>query len=154
MKTDTTEQLTCTVTGCSKPGPYKNQKALNMHNARVHTKKIKAPFQGLSKEERRLAKRRAYQKKLRKRYKAEGKDSRGYPLKGGRHKKKFGAPWTVERRKKFDATWAAKKNGKLPPPLKLEEQEDPRQFIRHCPNCGANLVPHFLAAGIAQRETH
>lgn len=161
METNTTTEITqaeFVCPDCPERGPFKNKLALAMHINRVHTKKIKVPMQGIDpKEKKRLLKRRNYQKVLRERYKKEGKDSRGYPLKG-KKKPAFGAPWTPERRAKFERTWRSKNRSKIkeikqdmnshdPPPL-----EDPRGFFNNCPHCGGELGAFYYAAGALKRH--
>jgi predicted RNA-binding Zn-ribbon protein involved in translation (DUF1610 family) len=151
---------------CPERGPFKNKLALTMHTNRVHTKKIQVPLQGMDKSKKKhLAKRREYQRKLRERYKLQGKDSRGYLKK----KPAFGSAWTPERRAKFEKTWRAKNKAKLNSKKDTDTQkfvqdlrsnlvnnaerlEDPRDFINCCPNCGTNLQAYYLAARAAKRH--
>lgn len=76
----------------------------------------------------------------------------------------FGTPWTAERRAKFNSTWMSKRNRRAKFHAKIQEKlqakkeernsehlEDPRAYINNCPQCGYNLVPHYLAAKAAHK---
>jgi hypothetical protein len=146
---------------------FKNTSALRMHDARVHTKTIKTPGQlgqlptKRSRAEE-LARKKEYQRKLRLRYKREGRDSRGYPLKdwreqrlarlntqaglGSATEKKVGFQWSPEQRAKFEATMKRKTKKRI-----QIVYPDPRDTttavtgviassgMRYCPTCGEHL---------------
>jgi predicted RNA-binding Zn-ribbon protein involved in translation (DUF1610 family) len=162
IETKTTEQ-------CPKCGKlFKSAPALRMHTIRAHGKgwNTSANFRGKKKDQTRdevLARKRAYNKKMRAENIAKGLTGSGKPRKRAyrpKNKPVFGAKWTPARRKKFQATWEAKKNGnktivEIAKLVQKNEQplEDPREFINHCPNCGKSLIAYYLAAG-AERRRH
>jgi predicted RNA-binding Zn-ribbon protein involved in translation (DUF1610 family) len=140
--------------GCPKCGKeFKSKQALRMHDARVHTKKLGSGYkwkQGQGHnwdtsilEKQRLARRRAYQRKLRERYKLQGRDSRGYL-----RRKPVGRKWTAERLMKFQNTMRRKNREKAkriqivyPDPRQQDEKEAAQIIptLRYCPACGEHL---------------
>jgi predicted RNA-binding Zn-ribbon protein involved in translation (DUF1610 family) len=158
-------EISPTTFACPKCGKqFFNKNAVRMHHVRVHTPAgrkgaLKGSRNAQINRDSFLARKRAYNAKVRARYVAQGLTTTGKPRKRPAPKPKFGSTWTPERRKRFQATWEAKKNGvKMAEiarinvqPTKREEVEDPRAFINNCPYCGYNLVPHFLAAKAAHK---
>lgn len=175
----------CPVKGCGRA--FEKKSGLIMHNNRVHHgvvlvpgQKQKGPGWGPTRtkqsEEERLAKKRAYNRKYRRR-----KGMAVRPL-AQKEPKMNGAVWTPERRAKHASTWRSKmlarQKAKRPDPgagrhhfsdeqLEVlegigfvaimeaigsapEHMQDPRQFINNCPGCGYRLQPHYLAAGFKQ----
>jgi len=122
---------------------FDRERSLRMHKIRSHgpgwstTKNFKGTTGRRSKDqprEERLAKRREYQHKLRERYYAEGRDSKGALRQPGwkpQRRKKW--KWSESQRKRFDATWAAKRrNGPLPesqPPAETNPLGDAAKAI-------------------------
>jgi hypothetical protein len=148
---DSVVEFNCQVPKCGKS--FKSAPALRMHIVRAHGKGWDTSANFRKKDSARealLAKKQAYNKKVRAENIAKGLTGSGKPRKRPFRAKKpaFGAKWTPERRRKFKDTWEAKKNGLQPPKV----QQDPRDFINHCPNCGKNLAAFFLAAGAMKRR--
>lgn len=140
---------------------FSNPQGLRMHNARVHTKTLGTGYKWktASTEDERLVRRREYQKKLRERYKREGRDSRGYPKKNtGAHK------WGPEQLAKFRRTMRRKRAERLPVTPKLTRNKIRYVYpdsgdtstagspdtvttnitttvpkMKFCPNCGEHL---------------
>ncbi len=138
---DTTEAQTQTQTDvvtvtqqnvlCPKCGRgFRNEKGLAMHTVRKHSGRGWDTSRNFRKQntttrEQQLQQRRDYNRRLRARYYAEGKNSRGEqmppgwkpryryqpPRRGGNIGMKL-APWSPERRAKFNSTWRSKMQGK------------------------------------------
>lgn len=125
---------------CSRP--FKNAQALRMHKIRAHSKRkwdstanLKGgkggPWSKNQPREQRLKTRRAYQRRLREKYYAEGKDSKGQlrppgwnpgkrGLRGRLHVKDVPPSRTPQYQRRYQARYVARKkellNGTVPPP--------------------------------------
>lgn len=132
-----------------------------MHILRVHSKPkgMRTGYRWKQQQSQAtLDRKREYQRKLRERYKLEGKTSRGYPRKPHR--------WTPEQTAKFRRTMRKKKalqkagafeaGGKRPeriqivypdPREKIDlqkvAQQVTRAVIRFCPYCGESIEKHI-----------
>jgi hypothetical protein len=142
---------------------FKSKPALNTHRVRSHGKgwSTTKNFHGGKKSRSAdLARKRAYNAKVRAENIAKGLTSSGKPRKRRRANSaslanlhRGGFPWSAERRAKFERTWRAKNQARnnhkvgIIDDLKHEAIPDPRAFINCCPNCGYNLKAHYLAAG-------
>jgi predicted RNA-binding Zn-ribbon protein involved in translation (DUF1610 family) len=134
------------------PKRFTSKAGLTMHNMRVHTQNTGYKWKQSKShnwdtsilEKQRLARRRAYQQKLRARYKTQGKDSRGYPKDTVDRNK-----WTPERMAKFQATMRKKALSKqriqivYPKPGETVTPDKVTSTIRFCPHCGNNLEKHL-----------
>lgn len=136
------------------PKSFTTPQGLSMHDLRVHSKKLGTGYKWKQRqshnwdtsvlEKERLARRRAYQRKLRARYKLQGRDSRGYPVKTVDPRK-----WTTERLSKFQSTMRRKALEKKNPQKRLQfvypiteavpTEQQPKSVIRFCPHCGTNI---------------
>jgi predicted RNA-binding Zn-ribbon protein involved in translation (DUF1610 family) len=152
---ETTTQETLTGLPCPKCGKtFKNAMAMRMHTLRKHSGKgwdTSANFRhGLARKSREklLLAKREYNRRLRARYKLEGKDSRGYPLdkRWSNLNRKGGKPWTDAQREKFRRTMKAKARHRIqivyPEPTDKPGIELAQVYVptlKHCPNCGENI---------------
>jgi hypothetical protein len=144
---------------------FKSPAARNMHKVRTHGKGWdtsknfrKNLHNRVAQREKLLAAKREYNRKLRARYKLEGKDSRGYPLPDrgllkriSNLNRKGGKPWTDAQRDKFRRTMKAKSKRiqiVYPDPRGVTEfnkgeivrgVEVTIPALKHCPNCGEHL---------------
>lgn len=154
----TLAQLTMHEIPCPKcDKTFKSIPAVRMHTIRAHGEgwDTSGNFGRGSKKRRtesdRLAYKREYQKKLRERYKLEGKNSRGYPLRKYR--------WTPEQTAKFRRTMRKKAIQKAAKPQRFQiVYPDPRDkdidlqkvaqqvtkaVMRFCPYCGESIEKHI-----------
>lgn len=146
---------------------FKNEIALRMHTLRIHSGRgwnTSANFKSKNKSrERILAEKREYNRRLRARYKKEGRNSRGELMPPGWKPRGSGnLKWSPERRAKFNSTWRSKNKAKTKSILKKHPIQivypDPRQKaleaeaikntwpeqadvpeLKYCPHCGENI---------------
>jgi hypothetical protein len=158
-----TENTEVTPHQCPKcPKSFLSKAGLTMHTMRVHSGNTGYKWKARQShnwdtsilEKERLERRRKYQRKLRARYKLQGRDSRGYPVTGKGGNKGMKLPsWSKERLAKFQSTMrrkAASKHGFKPKRIQIV-YPDPREAgaetvtqpeIRFCPYCGFNIERH------------
>lgn len=146
---------------------FRNMNAVRMHKVRVHSeagrqgalKGARNAAKSRSREEH-LAKRREYQKKLRERYKLQGRDSRGYPrVTPGTVK------WSPQQRARFNRTVKRKAAEKLQhrgnkqiryvypePETQPVKQSTKTHELNYCPQCGQHLQAYqVLIAGLNEQ---
>jgi hypothetical protein len=124
---------------------FKSERALRMHKIRMHSGRgwdTSQNFRSKKTVNQRLAHRREYQRKLRARYRMEGKNSRGYA--------RTGARWSDQQRAKYQRTMSTRRKAKnrtmyvYPLPAEQNTQTlDKVESIKHCPYCGHNLEKHL-----------
>ena len=145
---------------------FRNEIGLRMHTLRIHSGRgwnTSANFKSKSKtRESLLAQKREYNRKLRARYKKEGRNSRGELMPPG-WKPRGSVGWSPERRAKFNSTWLSKNKKKTKSILKKNPIQivypDPRQKaleaeaientwpegsgtlakLKYTPNCGEHI---------------
>lgn len=153
---------------------FNNAIGLRMHTLRIHSGRgwnTSANFKSKKSREKILAEKREYNRKLRARYKKEGRNSRGELMPPG-WVPRTSNKWTPERRAKFNSTWRSKNKAKTKAILKKHPIQivypDPRETVNegtwpenmgevrkldnvrklnHCPYCGEFLVRHLNAGG-------
>jgi hypothetical protein len=140
---------------CNKP--FSSLNALRMHRMRVHTRagQLGARWKQGKKQsqEERKAKKRDYQRQLRARYKAEGRDARGKPReKSGQSPHR----WSAKQRANFIATIRRKRNAQtkmLPSPVFDADKKMAFQTqVQFCPRCGCNIKAVMAAIQFADRQ--
>jgi hypothetical protein len=145
----------CDYANCARR--FVSPNALRMHIARTHTQTVKVRGQAQTEEQRheqRLRHKRTYQKKLRDRYRREGRNSKGKWLVTPRKHGTTGLQWSPEQRAKFMATIRRKQikgSSKriryvYPTPEEEIEQQQPvtlKRRMSHCPYCGENIQKHL-----------
>jgi len=140
---------------CPKCGKvFGSKNALQMHDMRVHSKKLGDGFRWKGKgvavpvltREQRLVKRRAYNRKWRM---ERGIKPRPSSYRGGNKGMKL-SKWTPERRRKFIATMKAKNQSK-PIELKPKAVTPVLQSVNFCPRCGCNVEVVRKAIEFADR---
>jgi len=105
---------------CPHREPFKSAAALRMHKIRIHSRKkwdtSKNFHKGAQNREERLATRRAYQRRLRERYYAEGRNSKGEKMPKGwkpnakRRAARVALSRTKEYQRQYQRNWYAKRH--------------------------------------------
>ena len=130
---------------CAKcPKSFQTKSGLRMHVGRVHTKTITNRIHRTSAA--RYERKKLYQAELRARYRAQGLNAKGEPLKNPNHyMRQSPHPWSAARHKKFQATAKRKKLMYVYPvpkdqPISLDKPvEATTNKICFCPYCGNNI---------------
>ena len=140
---------------------FNNAIGLRMHTLRIHSGRgwnTSANFKSKKSREKILAEKREYNRKLRARYKREGRNSRG-ELMPPNWTPRSSVGWSPERRAKFNSTWRSKNKAKTKAILKkhpIQIVYDPKTSIdqaikntwpeqmdtpdlKFCPHCGENI---------------
>lgn len=138
---------------CAKCGKgFFTKPALAMHVMRVHTRAGQkgAKWKQHQSEEDRLRRKREYNAKMRKRFYAQGLDSRGrVPKPGYKPRHRETKTWSPERRAKYEKT--IRKQRKK---LRLEIRNNftrVRGHVDYCPYCGGHIAPIEIALGTMER---